>query len=191
MAMTLWPTIRKAAWPGGVRPNVVDYEAARAAFTWEAARRAARRPARRSGPEHRPRSGRPPRRRIRAGPGGAALAPPRRHDDRRATYGELDGRRPTASPTRCERLGVGQGDRVFTLLGRVPELYVAVLGTLKNTQRRLPAVLGVRARTDPPAARSRGDGRVLVTTPALYRRKVAPIRHRLPQLEHVLLVGAT
>jgi acetyl-CoA synthetase len=30
---------------------------------------------------------------------------------------------------------------------------------------------------------------VLVTTPGLYRRKVAPIRGRLPQLEHVILVG--
>jgi acetyl-CoA synthetase len=31
---------------------------------------------------------------------------------------------------------------------------------------------------------------VLVTTPALYRRKVASIRHLLPRLEHVILVGA-
>ena len=30
-------------------------------------------------------------------------------------------------------LGAGRGDRVFSLLGRVPELYVAALGTLKNT----------------------------------------------------------
>ena len=29
-------------------------------------------------------------------------------------------------------LGVGQGDRVFTLLGRVPELYLTVLGTLRT-----------------------------------------------------------
>jgi acetyl-CoA synthetase len=29
-------------------------------------------------------------------------------------------------------LGVARGDRVFSLLGRVPELYVAALGTLKN-----------------------------------------------------------
>ena len=29
------------------------------------------------------------------------------------------------------RLGVGRTERVFTLLGRVPELYVAALGTLK------------------------------------------------------------
>ena len=29
-------------------------------------------------------------------------------------------------------LGVGRGDRLFVLAGRVPELYVAVLGALKN-----------------------------------------------------------
>ena len=29
-------------------------------------------------------------------------------------------------------LGVGRGETVFTLLGRVPELYVTVLGALKN-----------------------------------------------------------
>ena len=34
-----------------------------------------------------------------------------------------------------------------------------------------------------------GEGRVLVTTPALYKRKVAGLRDRLPSLEHVLLVG--
>jgi acetyl-CoA synthetase len=30
---------------------------------------------------------------------------------------------------------------------------------------------------------------VLVTTPALFRRKVAELRQRLPALEHLLLVG--
>ena len=35
-----WATIRKGAGPGGVRPNVVDYAAARAAFSWDDARRA-------------------------------------------------------------------------------------------------------------------------------------------------------
>jgi acetyl-CoA synthetase len=34
-----------------------------------------------------------------------------------------------------------------------------------------------------------GDGRVLVTTRALYERKVAPIRSQLPGLRHVLIVG--
>src|SRR5690606_11358577 len=33
-----WPVIRKTAWPGGVTPNVVDYDAACAAFSWSAAR---------------------------------------------------------------------------------------------------------------------------------------------------------
>ena len=33
-----WPIIRKKVWPGGVVPNVVDYEAARADFSWQAAR---------------------------------------------------------------------------------------------------------------------------------------------------------
>ncbi len=85
-------------------------------------------------------------------------------------------------------LGVGPGERVFTLLGRVPELYVTVLGTLKRTSVLCPlfSAFGpgpIQQRIE------RGDGRVLVTTPALYRRKVAPIRASLPDLEHVLLVG--
>ena len=29
-------------------------------------------------------------------------------------------------------LGVGKGDRVFTIMGRIPELYVAMLGALRN-----------------------------------------------------------
>lgn len=51
-------------------------------------------------------------------------------------------------------LGVGRGDRVFTLLQRLDI----------------------------------GDGRVLVTASGFYRREVVPVRDRLPQLEHVLLV---
>ena len=34
-----------------------------------------------------------------------------------------------------------------------------------------------------------GDGRVLVTTEAFYRRKVAPVRASLPGLRHILIVG--
>jgi acetyl-CoA synthetase len=29
-------------------------------------------------------------------------------------------------------LGIGKGDRVFVLAGRIPELYITALGTLKN-----------------------------------------------------------
>jgi acetyl-CoA synthetase len=34
-----WATIQKAAWPAGVVPNVVDYDATRAGFPWANARR--------------------------------------------------------------------------------------------------------------------------------------------------------
>ncbi|MEZ5806877.1 MAG: AMP-binding protein [Zhengella sp.] len=46
------------------------------------------------------------------------------------TYGELD----TATnrfANVLRRLGIGRGERVFSLLGRVPALYVCALGTLK------------------------------------------------------------
>jgi acetyl-CoA synthetase len=88
-----------------------------------------------------------------------------------------------------QNLGVRKGDRVFALLGRVPELYVAALGTLKNRSVFCPlfSAFGpepVRARA------SIGEAKVLVTTESLYERKVKSIREQLPALEHVLLVGA-
>lgn len=84
-------------------------------------------------------------------------------------------------------LGVGKGERVFSLLARVPDLYVAALGTLKCGCVFSPLF----SAFGPEPVRTRlslGDGRVLVTTEALYRRKVAPWRHELPGLRHVLLV---
>jgi acetyl-CoA synthetase len=85
-------------------------------------------------------------------------------------------------------LGVHRGDRVFALLPRVPELYVACLGTLKNGSVFSP--LFSAFGPEPIAARvGLGEGKVLVTTEALYRRKVAAARAALPTLEHVLLVG--
>ena len=85
-------------------------------------------------------------------------------------------------------LGVGKGDPVFALMGRIPELYVTALGTLKNLSVFSPlfSAFGpepIFARLGP------GEGKVLVTTESLYRRKVAGIRERLPQLKHVILVG--
>jgi acetyl-CoA synthetase len=85
-------------------------------------------------------------------------------------------------------LGVGRGDRVFTLLGRVPELYIAVLGTLKNTSVAAP--LFSAFGPEPIRERLRlGDAKVLVTSPELYLRKIAPIRDSLPGLAHVLVTG--
>jgi acetyl-CoA synthetase len=85
-------------------------------------------------------------------------------------------------------LGVWRGDRVFSLLGRVPALYAAALGTLKAGAVFSP--LFSAFGPEPVQARmSIGEGIVLVTTEAFYRKKVAPIRARLPKLRHVLLVG--
>jgi acetyl-CoA synthetase len=183
-----WPTITKAAWPNGVVPNLVDYEVARAGFSWDAARASL--------------DGLPAGRGLNiaheavdrhaagARADRVALRWLRRDGtSTEATYAEL-----RASTNRFANvlggLGVGKGERVFSLLGRVPELYVTVLGTLKNTSAFCP--LFSAFGPEPILQRlSRGDARVLVTTPAAYRRKIAPIRDALPNLEHVLLVGGT
>ncbi|MFO1188492.1 MAG: acetate--CoA ligase [Alphaproteobacteria bacterium] len=84
-------------------------------------------------------------------------------------------------------LGVGAGDRVFLLLGRVSELYVAALGGLKA--KCIVSPLFSAFGPEPLATRlEMGEGRVLVTSEALWRRKVEAIRSRLPKLDHVILV---
>ena len=85
-------------------------------------------------------------------------------------------------------LGVSNGERVFLLAGRIPELYIAALGTLKNRSVFCPLF----SAFGPEPIRSRmviGTPKVLVTTESLYQRKIAPLRDSLPFLEHVLLVG--
>jgi len=77
---------------------------------------------------------------------------------------------------------------VFTLLNRTPALYITALGTLKH--RSVFSPLFSSFGPEPVKQRLQlGDARVLVTTPSLYHRKVAPIRDQLPSLRHVLLVG--
>jgi acetyl-CoA synthetase len=84
-------------------------------------------------------------------------------------------------------LGIGAGGRVFVLLGRVPELYIAVLGALKT--KCLVSPLFSAFGPEPIATRLEiGDAQVLITTEALYRRKVEALRGRLPKLAQVILV---
>jgi acetyl-CoA synthetase len=88
------------------------------------------------------------------------------------------------------QLGIDEGARVFLLTGRIPDLYVAALGTLKAKCVLSP--LFAAFGPEPIQARlSRGEAAALVTTPALYRRKVEPIRDEVPTLEHVLLAGSS
>lgn len=84
-------------------------------------------------------------------------------------------------------VGVKKDETIFSLAGRVPELYVAALGTWKNGSVFSPlfSVFGpepVRTRIE------RGDGRALVTTRQLYEKKVAPWRTQVPGLRHVFLI---
>jgi len=84
--------------------------------------------------------------------------------------------------------GAGRGGRLFCLMGRLPELYVGAIGALKAglTFSPLFSAFGpepIRARMEI------GDASVLLTTEALYLRKVAPWRADLPGLTLVLLVG--
>jgi acetyl-CoA synthetase len=84
-------------------------------------------------------------------------------------------------------LGVAAGDRVFFLTGRVPELYIGVLGTLKH--RSVACTLFSAFGPEPIRQRiAIGDGRVLVTTRAMYARKIEALRASLPGIAHVLVV---
>jgi acetyl-CoA synthetase len=181
-----WDTIRKPAGTAGAVPNLRDYAAVRAAFSWDTARQE-----------------------LDGLPGGGlniAYEAVDRHlahgqgdrlalrwlgkDDtsRDFTYGEL-ARLTNRFANVLRGLGVGQGERVFGLAGRIPALYVAALGTLKAGSVFSPLF----SAFGPEPVRSRmelGDARVLVTTEALYRKKVMAWRQNLPRLAHVLLADA-
>jgi acetyl-CoA synthetase len=83
--------------------------------------------------------------------------------------------------------GVAKGDVVFVLCGRVPELYAAVLGALKCGA----AVSPLFSAFGPEPLKTRinlGKGKLLVTTEALYERKVKKVAAEMPTLAHVLKV---
>ena len=85
-------------------------------------------------------------------------------------------------------LGLARGERVYSLLGRTPGLYVAALGTLKAGCVFCPMFSAFGP--EPIKARMEiGEATVLVTTESLYRRKVAAWRAELPSLRHVLIIG--
>jgi acetyl-CoA synthetase len=168
-----------------VAPNLLDYEEAYRTFSWSASRRA-----------------------LDGLPGGRGLNIAHEAVDRHArgalagrvairwrgrsgeridiTYQDLRGRSNRFADV-LRRLGVGAGDVVATLIGRVPALYEAAFGTLKNGSVLAP--LFSAFGPEPIVARlAIARARVLVTTEALYEKKVRPVRGRLPDLEHVLLV---
>jgi acetyl-CoA synthetase len=169
-----------------VTPNLIDYSQVCAEFSWSTARQA-----------------------LDGLPGGRGLNIAHEAVDRHAagsrrscvalrwiskdgtrhdfTYGDL--RDETSRFANVLRsLDVGKSDPVAVLAGRIPELYLAALGTLKNGSVFTP--LFSAFGPEPIQARINiARAKVLVTTDVLYRKKVEALRASLPSLEHVLLVG--
>lgn len=88
-----------------------------------------------------------------------------------------------------KKLKIKKGERVFSLTGRIPELYVTALGTLKYTAVFCPlfSVFG----PEPIYQRvSKGDVTILVTTSKLYEKKVKQLVERLPSLRYIILTDA-
>lgn len=181
---TQYATIAKPG-PFRLTPNLVDYEEERATFDWVAAESylsllpdGSWNIAHEAVDRH-----------VEAGLGDkiAIRWLGRRGDRLDLTYSEL-GEATSRFASGLRRLGVERGDRVFMLASRTPELYIATLGALKNGSVAAP--LFSAFGPEPIETRlAMGEGKVLVTTPQLYQRRVAPIRDRLPHLEHVILVG--
>ena len=180
-----WPAIVKSPESEQVPPNLREYAETAAADAWEAARREL--------------DGLPGGRglniayeavdRHAVGPRGAHLA--LRWLGKSGRVEDFTYRRLQSLTSRfanvLRSLGVEPGARVYALAGRVPELYVTALGTLKNRNVFCPLF----SAFGPEPIRARlaiGEARVLVTTASLYQRKVAALRGSLPALEHVLLI---
>ena len=180
-----WQPIAKPPRPWTVEPNLSDYPAERGAFSWSSARRAL--------------AGLPAGQglniaheavdRHAAGAHGRTVAIRwigRDGQRQQITYEDLR-RETNRFANVLKRLGLAKEQVVATLLGRLPALYVAALGILKNTSVYTP--LFSAFGPDPIVARvSKARARALLTTQTLYERKLQPVRALLPDLEHVLLI---
>jgi|LakMenEpi03Aug12_release.lakeMendotaPanAssembly.Ray.scaffolds.fasta_scaffold08142_17 acetyl-CoA synthetase len=108
-------------------------------------------------------------------------------DTRDISYAEL-GRLTRQFTNVLRGLGIGKGDKVFVIMGRVPELYISMLGALRNGSVVSP--LFSAFGPEPIATRVNiGAADVIVTTAAIYTRKIAKIRDQLTSVKHVLVVG--
>ena len=180
-----WPPIKKAPASFPAAPNLLDYEKTCREFSWASVRRELQ--------------GLPQSRgfniaheavdRHANGARRNQLAIRWLGKDNRVvdfTYGELQ-RETNRFANVLGELGVGKGERVFALAGRVPELYIAALGAFKKGCVFCP--LFSAFGPEPVRQRlSRGDAKVLVTTERLYRKNVEAFRLDLPLLEHVVLL---
>jgi len=102
------------------------------------------------------------------------------------SYGDLSAQSSCFASV-LDTLGVKSGAHVYSLLGRVPELYIAALGTLKAGCVFTPLF----SAFGPEPIHSRmeiGEANVLITTTRLYRKKIAHWRRELTHLKAILLI---
>ena len=146
-----WDIITKQPERSRLLPNLRDYAAVRAAFSWETVRAELAMPRWLNIAYH------PLDRHIAEGRGDKlALRWLGKNDEKRdVTYRELLGLS-NRFANLLRDLGVGEGERVFSLLGRIPELYITALGTLRNGSVFCPFVFRIRPRT---GAHAHGDRR--------------------------------
>jgi acetyl-CoA synthetase len=169
-----------------IAPNLADYDEMRSTFTWEQ-----------------------PRERLDGLPGSRGLNIAHeavdRHVDRglgdrvalrllgkdggrrEVTYADL-ARRSNRFANVLAAHGMRAGDVLLVLSGRQLDLYVAVLGALK--QRLVVCPVFSAFGPEPIATRLALSGaKALFTTPELYERKVAAGRAALPAMQHVFVTG--
>jgi len=174
--------IKKSSESWRVKPHLLDYEKACASFTWDTIRRE-----------------------LGGLPGGLGLNIAHEAVDRHAngprrdqpairwlgrdgtvldlTYADLKVQTNRFANV-LSMLGVDKGDRVLTLTGKIPELYIAAIGAWKQVAVFCPLFSAFGPEPIYQRLR-RGDAKVLVTTKRLYRQKVAELRERLPQLTQI------
>ncbi|MGE5149840.1 MAG: AMP-binding protein, partial [Rhodospirillaceae bacterium] len=177
------PTIDKPRDGWKVRPNLVDYERERTDFDWHlAAKQFAGLPGGGLNIAHEAVA-----RHVADGRGERTAI---RHLGRDATtdlsFAALDAIASRFANV-LESIGVGRGEAVFSLSGRVPGFYAAALGTLKRGAVFCPLF----SAFGPEPIRARleiGRGVVLVTTRLLFQRKVVGLLGKLPHLRFVLLI---
>ncbi|MGA7979692.1 MAG: acetate--CoA ligase [Chromatiaceae bacterium] len=179
-----WNPIVKRAAPPRSAPNLADYETARAGFSWQTVHRelvpdgtACINIARVAVDRHAEAQGDSTALRILGRGFEVETISYRALRDLCSRFAEC-----------LERLGVRRGEVVASLIGREPALYVAALGTLKAGAVFCPLFTAF----GPEPLRQRlsiARVKVLVTTPALFRRKVTALKCELPDLQHVLLAA--
>ncbi len=84
-------------------------------------------------------------------------------------------------------LGLQKGDRVFTFMERLPEIYVAVFGALKAGCVAGP--LFSAFGPDPVRDRLEDSGAIVLVTQPELRKRIAHIFPDLPALKHIVIVN--